>query len=599
MKRKSPVYIIFSLIFFVGVMLFLWLGCPQYLMYHEQYQLFLFTREYFVQTVSLPGGLADYLSEFVVQFYYVPLYGALFAALILTLSQVLLGLSLRRSKFPEVCWSLSALPSILYLGAMSDENILFSFAMSMLLTSLFLFLFSLRQKTSFLSNSLALIVGFALLYWLAGPFAFVFVVAGGIMSKRLIATLVSLTVACTIVFGIHALWFEQYPLGRFFLGINYFRVPEFYPPVFYIIAAVTSLLPLLTIPLTKNENPKTKIEKLLPFPLILIFAFIYVPMAFDKGKGNILAYDALVRQGRWTDIIAKAKKERPKDLFSLQALNLALGMTGQLTESMFQFNQQGVEGLIGRDRLDNTTQLITAEVLYRLGLTNIAFSTTFDLQEAIMNDRKSGRLLKRMAECMIVNGNYKVASKYLGILGNSLFYSDWARKAGNLIGNDHAVESHPVYGPLRRNAFKKVAFYDHTQLDKILAMHAVDSEGFNTLAWQYFCAAAMLKGDLNTLAGVYNFSSDKFGQGPIPRHIQEAMAMYWTFSHSNFEGIPFSLSREVQQQTAALAQAVTRNQNNPAAWEAAAPGSYGVYFLKKSHLSQKEDSSPQYIHTHE
>ncbi len=84
-----------STLVFVGIMLFLWLGCPQYLMYQEQYQLFLFTGDYFLETVAVPGGFADYISEFVVQFFYVPLYGAIAAAFILTLSQVFLGLACR------------------------------------------------------------------------------------------------------------------------------------------------------------------------------------------------------------------------------------------------------------------------------------------------------------------------------------------------------------------------------------------------------------------------------------------------------------------------------------------------------------------------
>ncbi len=273
-------------------------------------------------------------------------------------------------------------------------------------------------------------------------------------------------------------------------------------------------------------------------------------------------------------------------------------MTGQLTESMFQFPQHGVEGLIGDYKLDNTSQLISAEALFRLGLTNIAFSTTFDLQEAIMNDRKSGRFMKRLAECMIVNGNYDVAAKYIGFLRNSLFYKDWALQAESLLGNDSAVEAHPIYGPLRRNAFTKDGFYYHSQLDKILAMLTLDGNGNNPLAWDYFCATAMLKGDLATLAGVCNFYADRFGQTSFPRHVQEALAMYWTFSHPSFEGIPFPISNEVQQETMALARAAMANKNNPAVWQNAAPGSYGVYFLNNS---QKEISqtAPEYQSTHE
>ena len=563
-------------------------------MYHEQNQLFLFTRNYLAHAMEVPGGLADYMSEFIVQFYYVPLYGALLAAFTLTLSQIFLGLACRRSTVPDVAYVLAALPSVLYVGAMGDENMLFSFAVAMTLTSLFIYLGSIPSGLSSLSSGFMLLVGFLILYWLAGPLAFIFIAACAIVRRRSAAT--PLLAAWLAVRAIHWIWLGQYSLSAVMLGVNYYRIPEVYPPMLFIMAGAVAAVPLVTLLRTGVRSAVAYAAA----SAVAVFAVIWVPASFNKDKSRILAYDSLVRQGRWSDIVERAREERPSDAFSLQALNLALGMRGELAETMFGYDQQGIEGLIGEGRLDNTTQLVTAEALYRLGLTNIAFSTTFDLQEAIMNDRKSGRHMKRLAECMIINGNYDVAAKYIGILSNSLFYSDWARQARKLLHNDAAVEAHPVYGPLRRTAFSKEGFYYHSQLDKILAMLVDDSAGANTLAWEYFCAAAMLKGDLATLAGVCNYHAGRYGLQRIPRHVQEAIAMYWTFSHSSFDGLPLPVSREVQQSTATLAQAVTANPANPAVWKNAAPGSYGVYFLNHSRQGTPAPvQKPDYTSTHE
>lgn len=594
MTRSIIFKIIYSAVLFIGIFLFLWLGCPQYLLYQEQNQLFLFTWRYFAHAVAVPGGLADYLSEFVVQFYYVPLYGALLASFVLTLTQVFLGLACRRCVMPDAAYALAALPSVIYLGAMGDENILFSYAVAMAMTALLLSSVTIRKTSGLLSDTLLLIFGYAVLSWLAGPFAMVFVVAGGILMRRPVAIAVAVPVALAMVWGVHTIWYQQYPLSSLMLGINYCRVPEMHPASLAGIAAVMALIPSITL-------LKTGMSRLSTYAVpvaVAVFALVYVPASYNKDKSRALAYESLVRQGRWTDIIEKAERDRPSDTFSLQALNLALGMTGQLTESMFRFDQKGIEGLIGSYRLDNTSQLITAEALYRLGLTNIAFSTTFDLQEAIMNDRKSGRHMKRLAECMLINGKYDVAAKYIGFLRNSLFYRDWALQAEKLLDNDSAVEAHPVYGPLRRNAFTKDGFYYHSLLDKILAMLVLDGNGNNRLAWDYFCATSMLKGDLATLAGVCNFYTERFGQQPLPRHVQEALAMYWTFSHPSFEGLPFPIGNEVKRETETLAKAVMTNKNNPGAWQNAAPGSYGVYFLNHSN-STKPAPAPDYQPTHE
>ena len=62
--------------FGIAVFLFWILGYPEALCYQVQNQLFLWAGDYFVHDQSVDGGLADYLSEFLVQFYYLPALGA-------------------------------------------------------------------------------------------------------------------------------------------------------------------------------------------------------------------------------------------------------------------------------------------------------------------------------------------------------------------------------------------------------------------------------------------------------------------------------------------------------------------------------------------
>lgn len=589
MKRRVLIYCLCSAVTFLAIFLWLWLASPQYLLYQEQNQLFLFTDNYFWHAIRVPGGFTDWLSEFVVQFCYVPLYGAILMALLLTLSQVFLGLACRRCAAPEAAYILAAVPSVLFVGAMGDENMLLSFAAAMMLTALFTYLFTLCPGCVGLTGSAVLYAGFYALYWLAGPIAFILISSYGILRRQRIGTV--LLLSWLTVRGAHWLWLKQYSLSGIMLGINYYRIPEVYPAMFFVIIVAFALVPLATF--IKTEKKKTL--SCIVAAAVAVFAVILVPASFDKEKSRVLAYDSLVRQGRWTDIVARAESENPSDHFSLQAVNLALAMTGQLPESMFRFEQKGLEGLVGKPKLDNTSQLVTQEALFRLGLTNPAFMTAFDLQESIMNDRKSGRLMKRMAECMLINGNYEAAAKYIGFLRNTLYYADWARQAEAMLGNDSAVEAHPVYGPLRRNGFTQEAFYDSGQIDRICAILAMDSEGSNSVAWQYFYAAAMLKGDLDAIVGMCGLATERFGPRSLPRHVQEAIALSWTFTHPSFEGIPFPISAEVRQSTAALASAMMANKDNPVAWRAAAPGSFGVYYLTNS-LKNKEGaiSAPEY-----
>jgi hypothetical protein len=76
-----------SMLVGIGIFLFWYVAYPHALSYQEQYQLFLWTGDYFIEKVSLPGGFADWLGEFIVQFYYVEWLGALLLALLFVVLQ--------------------------------------------------------------------------------------------------------------------------------------------------------------------------------------------------------------------------------------------------------------------------------------------------------------------------------------------------------------------------------------------------------------------------------------------------------------------------------------------------------------------------------
>lgn len=192
-----------SLLLFAGVWLWMWLGVPEYLLYQEQYQLFLWSGDYLAGRIGVPGGFADWLGEFVVQFYYVPLYGALLSATVLTLTQILLGAAFRKSKMRRTAYALAALPPILYVAVVGDENTLFSSAAAMMLAAGFIFIDSLRKSKTVLADSLFLTAGFVVLYWLGGPVAFIYAAVCGIARKAPVATLAALAV------GFASVWLWQ------------------------------------------------------------------------------------------------------------------------------------------------------------------------------------------------------------------------------------------------------------------------------------------------------------------------------------------------------------------------------------------------------
>ena len=75
-KHVKRVNLLLSILLGAGVFIFFGVYYPYHLHYQEQFQMFLFTSGYFVERVSHPGGVADYLGNFLTQFYYYSWAGA-------------------------------------------------------------------------------------------------------------------------------------------------------------------------------------------------------------------------------------------------------------------------------------------------------------------------------------------------------------------------------------------------------------------------------------------------------------------------------------------------------------------------------------------
>ena len=145
------------------------------------------------------------------------------------------------------------------------------------------------------------------------------------------------------------------------------------------------------------------------------------------------------------------------------SVNLALSQKGQLADRMFDFYQSGEDALLMPMRSDLISNMPTAEAFFRLGLVNSAQRYMSDMQESILNGRKSGRMEKRIIECLLINGKYVVARKHIDLLRKSLFYRTWAEEAALCLNNDAKVAAHPVMGRLRRLRFKEDFLFSYAE----------------------------------------------------------------------------------------------------------------------------------------
>ncbi len=564
-----------SLLFGVTVAVFWAVPYLCALSYQEQYQMFLFDTDYLVGRLELPGGLADYVSEFLTQFYYLYAVGACIIALLLVgIQRTTWGLMRQfgaKHDFPG--YLLSFVPSIALWCYMGDINVMLSFVVALWGA------LAMAWVHNRLHNRLVLVVyeliSTAFVYWCLGPVVFVYAallmadtIKKGVQRQNVLPSVgyaVGILVL-TIAWVLLATQDLQYPMYRIFAGLNYYRFPGVVPRLQLVVMPIFVIVPLLGCVEVKNsvllKLQQSKLVMVLSYVLLAVATGFGLKTLYDPVLYDMLDYDYYVRTEQWNKIIEKAEKKQPITPMGVSCTNLALSQTGQLADRLFEFFQNGTEGLFPTFTPNMTSPVSTAEVFYRLGMVNDAERYVFEAQEAIPNFRKSSRLTKRIIECEVINGNYAVAEKLLRRMEKTLFYHTWAKQMMALSGDENAINAHPVYGRLRTLREKKHdALFSDKEMDQMLGFLFLNCEK-NKMAYEYLMCYELLKGDMEHFMQYYPLGKD-VGYDHIPRAFQEILIGNWMKTHSDPRTIPYSVDAQTVNNTLGFIRTYMTNPNDP------------------------------------
>lgn len=564
-----------SLLFGVAVVIFWAVPYVGGLCFQEQYQMFLFDTGYFLERIVLPGGLADYISEFLVQFYYMPvLGGAIIALLLMGIQAAVWGLMKQygaRHDFPG--YLLSFLPSIALWCAMGDQNVLLSFVVA-LFGALVIGWIHNRFHNRLVKVVFEL-VSTALVYWFLGPVVFLYAALmigdtlknakqkGNVFSGIGYSAVILILTIAWILLTTQTL---QYPLYRIFAGLNYYRYPGTISPLPFVVMVWAVVIPFLgMIPCHRKSLQKlqqSKVVIVLSYVLVIVASWFGIKASFDEMTYELIDYDFLVRTEQWDKIIEKAEKKPATTPLSVSCVNLALSQKGVLADRLFEFYQNGGEGLFPTFTRDMISPVSTAEIFFRLGMVNDAERYMFEAQEAIPNYRKSARLTRRIIECEIINGNYQVAAKLLRRLQKTLFYSNWANQTMALLGNEKAINRHPIYGKLRKYREKKQDFlFSDREMDQMLGLLFLN-DNHNKMAYEYLMCYELLQRDMEKFMQYYPLG--RFvGYDHIPRSFQEILIGNWMKTHSDPRTIPYSVDAQNVNNTLNFIQLYMQNPKDP------------------------------------
>lgn len=369
--KKS--YLIFLSIFALASFLFFFWAERYHTLDRESMQLFLYTEDFFRETVLCKGGLCNYLSAFLIQFFHFPILGGAIISLFLVLLEYgIYIISDNKSFFP-----LTFIPSIIYFVLLCDNNYTFN-GLVALTAAVFLFAAIMKIRKC---------------------------------RGRIVVSIISIPL------------FYYLFAGRFFL---YQEAPEW---VFVSVWGATALI--VAVCFLLNKIRISPLWAIISSALIFSLGAICILSKYDRLDEEIYKYTFLAREKQWRKIINDASEKPLLSPVSTNALNLALAMTDQMGDKMFSFFQKGERSLINFQE-----RKVSAEILFNLGFINEAQHLTFEDMASNPDLQRGAFHIVRLAETNMIAGRMNLAHKYLKTLEHTLFYRKWAKKTLKISDNE-------------------------------------------------------------------------------------------------------------------------------------------------------------------
>ncbi|WP_319591555.1 DUF6057 family protein [uncultured Draconibacterium sp.] len=563
MKGIKDKYIIriWNGLFFIALLVFWRFFYADHLLHKEQMQLFLLTFGYLQKHLAIQGGFAIYLGEFITQFF---LYKWVAAILV---SALLIFLAIGIQKVLKTVsgngiYLLSFLPVIGYHFMLFDQYYKLAGLVAVVLS-----VWSVVSFVQFKKANLRSAIGFVLLllnYWLLGG-AFILFALSVILIEVLVKfkpneeieanhSLLKIIPAYVIVALLVPYLTRQFLVTDHLLSAYFSRA--FYQ--FSFILPIPVILMLGSVPLLilihgwlpkTGSIPGSGIWGVLLLAVLILGSNQLANFSEEKE----MSFDNLVHNNDWGGIIQLAENAPPVGSQSKLALSLALAKTGQMSTKLFHFNPEPNDFFIPFN-IRGQAPIIANEPYFYLGLTNFSKMLCIETIESTPDEKIPVRAVKRLAEDYIIDGQYKLAERYLWYLQRTLFYRNWAKNAQQFLYNDEKVTTHPVWGKLRKQRVHDDFYYQYERNDLAL-ISLLRSDQQNKMAYEYLMGWYLLRKDFDEFLK-YLPLVKTFDYKDFPRVFQEALAYIFTLYDEVPENLKqFTVSAEVQQQLNRYAQA--------------------------------------------
>lgn len=521
------------------------------LYYHFQQTAFLTTYEFFHSYAVQAGGIAEYVAEFIAQFFCSNTWGTLLIVAIASLQGfIALDLITRLTGLRKIAFAIFAL--LLLLGVMVMFDYRYPYYASIRLLFAFLFTYGFYflnrkyQRVSLYSWPALVLL---LFYLGSGPALLVFTACTlliiAVHEKRAtLAIVVPVFIALTALvpwLGYRFIFQTTLP--------NLFRLTVVKPPetlaynTFYLLAAYYALLPILLLvflflirpkegkPVEKGKKGKNvEVIKWFHRPAFFLVLqvialtgagyFIY-NQTYDLHKKNLLRIEYHAEMGEWQKVLKVAEDISTYDFKVNFHVNRAYAHLGALPDQLFSYPQLlGVYGLFfDNSVLNGNFTMPNSDLYYDLGFMSESQHWAFEAQTLMPNNP---RILKRLVMINLINRKYKVADEFLNVLDRNMLCHDWVADHRKFVADTTLTNSDSEI--VMKRKFNPQKRYVHVNPLTDLKL-LFETNNKNRFAYDYLITLCILDSNFDELLQYLPYSTN-FNIRTLPKSWAEALSVY-------------------------------------------------------------------------
>ncbi len=525
-SKETDVWYLLAFFFILAFSYFYCFG-GYLLFFQEQQSLFLYDSAYFHDFLIRPGGFLDLSGKFLTQFYFSKFAGSVILAVVLTLPAVVL-LHINRKLIPGAGFSniLLLIPSCIMLLMQTHYYHLMMYNLGLLFALLYFLLSVLSDKKAI--RYLVLVL-FPFFYYLTGSYALIFLCLYILYNllyikgpRKFYLSIFLLSVAALSLILFKKVFLVQ-SISQLFLFPFPFINDTTHKALFYSLTGYVILYPALCrlSGLVKLKKLKIRLVCLVLPVIVFSLTIVMLLTGYNSQTARVINLEKLAFEEKWNELIEYQEKYPSENMIGQYFYNVALSETDQLCDRLFYGRQDFGTGSLF---LEWSSEHINwgAYSFYATGLINEAQRWAYE--EMVVYGR-CPQNMKLLTKTSLITGNYRMAKKYTGILGKTLFYRAWSKKYERMAADTSIIRSDPELG-IKLKTLPGDDFFIHLESPEANLPLLVDENPENRRAFEYLMSWLLLGKNVDILVNNVRLMKN-MGYTRIPLHIEEAILIYF------------------------------------------------------------------------